>query len=170
MKHCFSLVTGDFTLCPNIVLYKGCGRQYTISIASELVATPTSYAHIVEAIVLIYGSREVHFFLDLFRSCTYIPTVVDSRRLSPIRDRKIRAMKKSSLMPCGLSVQVKSWPLNFHWTTILNSRKTVPLDGKQCDIVLVIILCDRASMFTVCHPNLLTLIELLYTLVDPAQL
>ena len=39
----------------------------------------------------------------------------------------------------------------------------VPLDGKQCDIVLVNILCDRASMFTVCHPNLVTLIELLYT-------
>ena len=32
-------------------------------------------------------------FLDLFRSCTF-PIVADRRRLSPIRDRKIRAMKK----------------------------------------------------------------------------
>ena len=45
----------------------------------------------------------------------------------------------------------------------------VPLDGKQCDIVVVIIQCDRASMFTVCHPNLVALIELLYRLVDRRQ-
>ena len=117
-------------------------------------------------------------FLDLFRSCTFrqspivadccrkSPIVAARRRLSPSETEKFAQRRESSLMPCGLralNVHVKSWPLNFHWTTILNSRETVPLDGKQCDIVLVVILCDRASMFTVCHPNLVTLIELLYT-------
>ena len=106
-------------------------------------------------------------FWDRFRSCTFrqspivvdcrrsSPTVADRRRLSPIVAARRRSetenfaqWRKSSLMPYGLralKVRVKSWPLNFHWTTILNSRKTVPVDGKQRDIVLV------------------TLIELLYT-------
>ena len=112
-------------------------------------------------------AERCNFFIPL-RSCTFrqSPIVTDCRRSSPIRDRKIRAMKKrfvNALWSTCAKCAYKSWPLNFHWTTILNSRKTVPLDGKQCDIVLVIILCDRASMFTVCHPNLVTLIELLYT-------
>ena len=74
---------------------------------------------------LMYGSREGHFFLPL--PLVYIPTVADCRRSSPkvaahrrSETEKFAQWRKSSLMPCGLralNVHVKSWPLNFHWTT-----------------------------------------------------
>ena len=90
----------------------------------------------------MYGSREGHFFWassarvhsDSRRSSS---TVADGRRSSPtVADQRQKNSRNKE---------------KVHWATILNSRKTVPLDGKQCDIVLVIILCDRASMFTVNH-------------------
>ena len=58
-----------------------------------------------------YGSREVHFFLNLFRSCTFrqSPIVADCRRSSPLvadcrrsETEKFAQRRKSSLMPCGL--------------------------------------------------------------------
>ena len=84
----------------------------------------------------------------------YIPTVADRRRkspMSPIRDRKIRATKKkfaNALWPtCAKCAYEK---LTFELSLGNDSRKTVPLDGKQCDIVLVIILSDRASNDLLC--------------------
>ena len=100
----------------------------------------------------------------------YIPTVADRRRLLPIRDRNIRVTETfaqrrkkfaNALWPTCAKCACEK--LTFELSLDNDSRKTVPLDGKQCDIVLVIILLDPASMFTVCHPNLVTLIELLYT-------
>ena len=64
----------------------------------------------------------------------YIPTVADRRRLSPlVADPTLKSSRNEEKFAKAL------WPTcakcaceKLTWTTILNSRKTVPLDGLLC--------------------------------------
>ena len=58
-------------------------------------------------------------FLDLFRSCTFRP--------SPIRDRKIRAMKKKFANACGLRALNVCKKLTFELS--LDNAIKQPQDG-----------------------------------------
>ena len=76
------------------------------------------------------------------------PTVAARRRLSPIRDRKIRTMKKkfaNALWPTCAKCACERLTFELSLDNDIIQPQDGPLDGKQCDIVLVNILCYRAS-------------------------
>ena len=70
------------------------------------------------------------------------PIVAARRRLSPIRDRKIRATKKkfaNALWPTRAKCACERLTFELSLDNDIKQPQDGPLDGKQCDIVLVVI-------------------------------